>query len=139
MKRKTLIKKWSRSDKISGTLFQTQLCNYLNATRGFHIAPKNLVNTRSEEMSLYVVSQLLIKQNDIVLVGHLSNYASNMIFQQSGASIRAIPVDNEGLDVEYRRTHFIKGSHRCVYVCAHRYYPTRDKLRDNRQVALHIL
>lgn len=136
MKRKTLIKKWSRSDKISGTLFQTQLCNYLNATRGFHIAPKNLVNTRSAEMSLYVVSQLLIKQNDIVLVGHLSNYASNMIFQQSGASIRAIPLDNEGLDVEYIRTHFIKGSIRCVYVCAHRDYPTTVKLSEKRRLAL---
>ena len=136
MKRKTLIKKWSGSDEFSHSLFQTQLCNYLNATRGFHIAPNNLINTRSIEMSLYIVSQLLIKQNDVVLVGHLSNYASNMIFQQAGANIRAIPVDHEGLDIEYIKTHFVKRSIRCVYVCAHRDYPTTVRLSAKRRLEL---
>ena len=53
MKRKTLINKWNRSDDFFNSIFQTQLCNYLNATRGFHITPNNLINTRSTEMSLY--------------------------------------------------------------------------------------
>jgi GntR family transcriptional regulator/MocR family aminotransferase len=73
MKRKALLKKWNRPNESSYSLFQTQLCNYLNATRGFHINPNNLISTRSSEMSLYIVSQLLIKQNDLVLVGNLSN------------------------------------------------------------------
>ena len=136
MKRKTLIKKWNRSDEFSHSLFQTQLCNYLNATRGFHIRPNNLINTRSIEMSLYIVSQLLIKQNDVVLVGHLSNYASNMIFQQAGASIRAIPVDSDGLDIKYIKTHFVKRSIRCVYVCTHIDYPTTVKLSAKRRLEL---
>jgi GntR family transcriptional regulator/MocR family aminotransferase len=82
------------------------------------------------------VSQLLIKQNDVVLVGHLSNYASNMIFQQAGATIKTIPVDAEGLDVEYIKTHFIKQSIRCVYVCAHRDYPTGVTLSVARRLKL---
>ncbi len=136
MKRKTLIKKWNRPNESSYSLFQTQLCNYLNTTRGFHIRPNNLINTRSTEMSLYIVSQLLIKQNDVVLVGHLSNYASNMIFQQAGAIIKTIPVDNEGLDVDYIRKHFVKKSIRCVYVCAHRDYPTVVTLSADRRLEL---
>ena len=136
MKRKTLINKWNRPIESSYSLFQTQLCNYLNATRGFHISPNNLINTRSTEMSLYIVSQLLIKQNDIVLVGHLSNYASNMIFQQAGASMKTIPVDNEGLNVDYIRKHFLKKSIRCVYVCTHRDYPTVVKLSAERRLEL---
>lgn len=136
MKRKTLIKKWNRPSDSSYSLFQTQLCNYLNATRGFHIRPNNLISTRSTEMSLYIVSQLLIKQNDIVLVGHLSNYASNMIFQQAGASIKTIPVDADGLDIEYIKKHFVKGSIRCVYICAHRDYPTVVTLSAERRLEL---
>ena len=136
MKRKTLIKKWNRPNEFSYSLFQTQLCNYLNATRGFHIGPNNLISTRSTEMGLYIVSQLLIKQNDVVLVGHLSNYASNMIFQQAGATIKTIPVDTEGLDVEYIKTHFIKRSIRCVYICAHRDYPTGVTLSVARRLKL---
>ena len=136
MKRKTLINKWNRPDEFFNSLFQTQLCNFLNATRGFHISPNNLINTRSTEMSLYIVSQLLIKQNDVVLVGHLSNFASNMIFQQTGASIKTIPVDNDGLIIEYIKKNFVKHSIRCVYICAHRDYPTTVKLSAERRLEL---
>jgi GntR family transcriptional regulator/MocR family aminotransferase len=136
MKRKTLIKKWNEPKEHSYSLFQTQLCNYLNATRGFHISPNNLLSTRSSEMSLYIVSQLLIKQDDVVLVGNLSNYASNMIFQQAGANIKTIPLDAEGLDIEYIKKHFTKNSIRCVYVCAQRDYPTMVTLSAERRLAL---
>ena len=136
MKRKTLIKKWNRPNESSYSLFQTQLCNYLNATRGFHISPKNLISTRSSEMSLYIVSQLLIKQNDVILVGNLSNYASNMIFQQAGATIKTVPVDTNGLDITYIKKHFVKGSIRFVYVCAHRDYPTMVTLSAKRRLEL---
>ena len=136
MKRKTLIQKWNRPQEATLSMFQTQLCNYLNATRGLHVSPKNLINTRSTEMSLYIVSQLLIQKDDIVLVGDLSNYASNMIFQQVGAKLITIPVDEEGLDVAFIRKNFIKNSIRCVYVCAHRDYPTTATLSSERRKAL---
>jgi len=136
MKRKTLVKKWNKPNEHSYSLFQTQLCNYLNATRGFHISPNNLLSTRSSEMSLYIVSQLLIKKDDVVLVGNLSNYAANMIFQQTGASIKTIPVDTDGLDINYIRKYFIKNSIRCVYVCAQRDYPTMVNLSAERRLAL---
>ncbi len=136
MKRKPLLNKWNRPNEFSYSLFETQLCNYLNATRGFHIQPNNLMSTRSTEMSLYIVSQLLIKQNDIVLVGNLSNYAANMIFQQAGATIKTIPVDDNGLDIQYIKTHFTKQSIRVVYVCAHRDYPTSVTLSAERRLEL---
>lgn len=136
MKRKPLINKWNRTTNITRVSFKTQLCNYLNATRGFHINSNNVINTRSTEMSLYIVSQLLLKQNDVVLVGQLSHYASNTIFQQAGATIRTIPVDDDGLDVDYIKKHFIKRSIRCVYVCAHRHYPTTKTLSAERRLQL---
>ncbi|MGY8911384.1 MAG: aminotransferase-like domain-containing protein, partial [Flavobacteriales bacterium] len=139
MKRKTLIQKWNRPQEASFSMFQTQLCNYLNATRGLHVSPKNLISTRSTEMSLYIVSQLLIQKNDVVLVGNLSNYASNMIFQQVGAQLITIPVDEEGLNIDFIRKNFIKNSIRCVYVCAHRDYPTTITLSKKRREALLIL
>ncbi len=136
MKRKTLITKWNRVGENAHTIFLHQLCNYLNATRGFHIKPDNIINTRSTEMSLYIVTQLLIKPKDLVLVGQLSNYESNMIFQEVGAAIKTIPVDKEGFDVDYIETHFEKGSIRCVYICAQRDYPTTRTLSAERRLKL---
>ncbi len=136
MKRKSLISKWNQTALSSHSAFEIQLCNYLNATRGFHIKSHNLMSTRSIEMSLYIVSQLLLKPSDTVLVGSLSNYAANMIFQQAGASIRTIPIDDDGINVDYIRKHFIKKSIRCVYVCAHRHYPTTRALSAERRLQL---
>ena len=136
MKRKSLVSKWNQTSNSSYSVYKNQLCNYLNATRGFHIKPKNLISTRSTEMSLYIVSQLLLQPNDVVLVGDLSNYAANMIFQQVGATIHTIPIDENGLDIEYIRKHYIKKSIRCVYVCAHRHYPTTNTLSAERRLAL---
>ncbi|MFV0566772.1 MAG: PLP-dependent aminotransferase family protein [Flavobacteriaceae bacterium] len=135
MKRVSLKARWNQT-ALSPSTFDLYLCNYLNATRGFHIKPQNLVSTRSTEMSLYVVSQLLIKPGNVVLVAHLSNYAANMIFQQAGANIKTIPVDSQGIDVNYIKTHFTKRSIRCVYVCAHRHYPTTVTLSAERRLKL---
>lgn len=136
MKRKSLISKWNQTNVSSHSAIESQLCNYLNATRGFHIQPNNLISTRSSEMSLFIISQLLIQPNDVVLVGNLSNFASNMIFQQAGASIKTIPVDEQGLDVEYIKKHFTKGKIRCVYVCSNRHYPTTKTLSAERRLKL---
>lgn len=135
MKRKTIINKWNRPASTS-TLFQNQLCNYLNVTRGFYIKPENLISTRSTEMSLFIVSQLLIKTDDIVLVGELSNYAANMIFQQSSANIKTIPVDENGLNVEYIKNNFNPKEIRCIYVCSQRDYPTTVTLSVARRLEL---
>lgn len=134
MKRKSLIAKWNK--KIKYSVFENQLCNYLNATRGFRIKPENLISTRSTEMGLYILSQLLISQKEIVLVGDLSNYAANMIFQQSGATIKKIPLDKQGLNVDFIKTHFVKGTIRCVYLCANRDYPTTVSLTAERRLQL---
>ena len=136
MKRKTLISKWKPTAKNTHSVFENQLCNYLNATRGFHIQPNNLISTRSTEMSLYIISQVLLRPKDLVLVGNLSHYASNMIFQQSGAQIKTIPVDEQGLNVEFIRKNFTKGSIRCVYVCSNRDYPTTTTLSAERRLEL---
>ncbi|MEZ4853244.1 PLP-dependent aminotransferase family protein [Flavobacterium sp.] len=135
MKRKSLPKKWN-TNILQYSAYEAQLCNYLNASRGFHIQPHNLLSTRSTEMNLYVVSQILLQPNDLVLVGNWSNYATNMIFQQSGAKIKTIPTDEKGLNVDFIERNFTKNSVRCVYVCANRDYPTTKSLSAERRLQL---
>src|SRR5690606_27103841 len=134
MKRKNLITKWNKTTSYSN--FEVQLANYLNATRGFKINPNNIMNTRSTEMSLYIISQLLLKKDDLVLVGDLSNYAANMIFQQVGAKIKTIKTDNFGLNIEQIEKLCKKEKIRCVYVCSNRHYPTTNTLSAKRRLQL---
>src|SRR5690606_22439408 len=113
-----------------------QLCNYLNATRNFRSNPHNILITRSTEMSLYLISQLLIKPNDVVLVGNLSNFAANMIFSQAKAVIKTIPVDENGLAIDFIRENFTKNSIRLIYCTPNRHYPTTYSLRDRKSTRL---
>lgn len=132
MKRKNLISKWNKTYSYSN--FEVQLANYLNSTRGLKIKPNNIMNTRSSEMSLYIISQLLLKKDDLVLVGDLSNYAANMIFQQVGAKIKTIQTDKFGLNVELIEKLCKREKIRCVYISSNRHYPTTNTLNFERRL-----
>jgi GntR family transcriptional regulator/MocR family aminotransferase len=100
------------------------------------VQPQNVISTRSTELSLYIISQLVIRKKEIVLVGHLSNHNANMIFQEAGATIITIPMDENGLDIDYIERHFTKGKIRCVYICSNRDYPTTYSLSAERRIKL---
>jgi GntR family transcriptional regulator/MocR family aminotransferase len=74
--------------------------------QGVHIKPKNVIST-STEMSLYIISQLLFAQRCGFGWG-FEPLCCNMIFQQS-APLSKQSIDEQGLDVDYIKTRFVKG------------------------------
>lgn len=136
MKRKPMQRKMEHHAFEGKDFFRTQLSNYLNLTRGLHISPRNLLVTRSTEMSLYLISQLVIQEGDKVLVADLSFFSANMIFQKSGAIIQSIPLDDEGISVEYIREYYQPGEIRMIYITPHYHYPTTVTLSASRRLAL---
>lgn len=134
--RTALIKKWNTFLYDRSSFLNIQLSNYLNATKQLHINAQQILVTRNTEMSLYLVAQLLLKPNDVVLVGSLSNFAANMIFHQAKANIKTIPVDENGLDVDFIKKHFTKNSIRAVYCTPNRNYPTTFALSLERKIQL---
>lgn len=136
LKRKSNRKRLSAYHQEGSEYFKEQLSNYLNLSRGLHIEKENLLITRSAEMSLYIISQILLNPGDIVLVGQLSMFTVNMVFQKMGATIRTIPIDDEGIDVDYIRMHFNPGDIRLIYITPHHHYPTTVTLSAQRRIAL---
>ncbi|WP_245893607.1 PLP-dependent aminotransferase family protein [Sphingobacterium gobiense] len=136
MKRKPNLRRLTRYQAEGSEYFREQLSNYLNFSRGLHISKSNLLITRSVEMSLYIISQILLSKDDHVLVGDLSMFSANMVFQKMGARVLTIPVDEKGIDVDYIRTHFNPGEVRMVYVTPHHHYPTTVTLSAQRRIAL---
>lgn len=136
MKRKQNLKRLTAYNMEGSAYFREQLSNYLNHSRGLHISKNNLLITRSVEMSLYLISQILLSKGHQVLVGDLSMFSANMVFQQTGAKVRTIPLDENGIDVDYIRTHFQPGEVRMVYVTPHHHYPTTVTLSAQRRISL---
>lgn len=116
--------------------FREQLASYLNNTRGLHVSKSNIMTTRGIQMGIYLASMLLIEPGDHVVVGDLSYYVANMIFQQAGASIRSVPVDEQGISVEAVRKLCATTRIRMLYLTPHHHYPTTVTLSAERRIEL---
>ncbi len=136
MKRKSTRRKMEHHHYGGSAYFREQLSNYLNYSRGLHISRDNILVTRGTEMSLYLIAKLLLKPNDTVLVAEFSNFTANMIFQDAGACIETISLDEEGIDPEAIREKLKSKKVRLVYITPHHHYPTTVTLSAERRIAL---
>lgn len=136
MKRKNNQRKFGYYNRDGSEYFKENLANYLNLTRGLHIATSNLLITRSTEMSVYIISEILLQPQDVVVVASLSYFSVNMIFQKSGARIVQVPIDEEGIDVEAVRELCEKQRIRMLYITPHHHYPTTVTLSAQRRIDL---
>ncbi|GHE23183.1 aminotransferase-like domain-containing protein [Sphingobacterium griseoflavum] len=116
--------------------FKEQLLVYLHLSRGLYVSGTNVLITRSTEMSLFIISEILLKPNDTVVVGALSYFSANMIFQKNAARIRTIPIDSEGIDTDALALLCEQIPIRMVYVSPQHHYPTTATLSEKRRIAL---
>ncbi|PWJ59528.1 GntR family transcriptional regulator/MocR family aminotransferase [Dyadobacter jejuensis] len=118
------------------TFFRQHLANYLNDTRGLHVGVENILTTRGIQMGLYLASTTLLEPGDRVVVGSLSYYVANMIFQKAGAQLSVVPVDEQGVSLEAIRDLCRGGRIRMLYITPHHHYPTTVTLSAERRQAL---
>lgn len=116
--------------------FKEMLATYLNNTRGLPISEKNIMITRGVDMGIYLAADLLLETGDLVVVGDLSYYVANMIFQKAGAEIISVPVDGEGICVEAVKDLCKKNKIRMLYLTPHHHYPTTVTLSAKRRIEL---
>lgn len=136
IKRKSNRKKMGYYNWEGSEYLKRQLVHYLKNSRGLNITANHLLITRSTEMSLFIISHILLKPEDTVLVGSPGYFSANMIFQNTGASIQTIAVDAEGIDVLQLRNLCQTQSVRMVYVTSHHHYPTTVSLSAQRRMEL---
>lgn len=136
LKRRSNQRKMGFYNTEGSEYLKVQLASYLNQSRGLRVSPRHLLITRSTEMSVYIISEALISPGDVVIVGELSYFAVNMIFQQVGATIKTVPVDDQGIDVDHLEKISQTTRVRMLYVTPHHHYPTTATLSIERREKL---
>lgn len=136
LKRKSNQKMLGHYNHDGSEFFKEHLSHYLNLSRGLPISKNNLLITRSTEMSIYIVSEILLSAGDTVLVGALSYFSVNMIFQKASVNIVSLPIDEEGIIVENVREACKKQKIRMLYLTPHHHYPTTVALSAQRRLEL---
>jgi GntR family transcriptional regulator/MocR family aminotransferase len=136
LKRQQHTKTWEQIQEQSHLHFKTQFSNFLNLTRGIRISTANLLTTNSHEVSLYLVTKLLITPGDKVVVASPGYYISNMTLSDCGAQIITIPVDKDGINTAHLKHICQEHTIRLLYLTSNYHYPTTTALSAKRRIEL---
>ncbi|AEV99649.1 hypothetical protein A4D02_27870 [Niastella koreensis] len=120
-----------------GTLFLRQtLADFLCDTRGLSITADNILITKGAQMGIFIAASVIMNPTDEVIVA-IPNYKSaNMTFQQLGAILNYVPVDEAGIDTDAIEKLCMKKKIRLVYVIPHHHNPTTVTLSPGRRMHL---
>lgn len=116
-----------------------ELAHYLCETRGLTISSENILITHGAQMSIYLAAQLILGPDTHVIVGSPNYPAANAAFEQTGAKLIEVPVDENGINTEDVELICKKKKISAVYVIPHHHYPTTVTLSAARRMKLQEL
>jgi len=115
---------------------RTSICKYLSNTRGLVVPLENIIITKGSQMGIYLAAQLLLNPSDNIAVG-VSNYRSaDETFRHAGANLLRIPIDHNGMDIDYLETTLQRKKIKAVYIIPHHHCPTTVTTTMERRLKL---
>lgn len=112
------------------------LADYLNTTRGLHITKENVLITRGSQMGIWLSSQLLLKKDDIIVVGNTNYESADLTFKYQQARLERVSVDENGMVTDEIEKLCLRHQIKAVYVTSHHHHPTTVTLSAKRRIHL---
>ena len=76
------------------------LAEYLTEAYGTTVAPEQLFSTNGNSQALEMLSTVLTKPGDVVIVEEPTYFLAFQMFRDHGLDIRGVPIDDDGIIVE---------------------------------------
>jgi len=115
------------------------LSTMLAYSRGLSVEPGDLMVTRGSQQAIDLVARALLSPGDVVAVEALGNPGTWTALRLTGAELKPLPIDDEGLEVgalvALLKTHQV----RAVYVTPHHQFPTNTVMSAARRKRLAAL
>ena len=115
---------------------RTELARFFGETRGLQVKPENILITKGVQMALYLVAKVLLTKNDVAIAGDPGYDGANEVFEQTGAKLELVPVDEHGIVVDAIEAICKKKKVKLVYVIPHHHSPTTVTLSAERRMQL---
>lgn len=109
------------------------LAHYLVKTRGLYCEPDQVIITTGAIQAVYLAANLLLSSNDQVVTEDPMNIDIRKIFQDTGAQVVPIPVDNQGIKVEQISD---RVNPRLIYLTPSHQFPLGGTLPIQRRIEL---
>lgn len=109
------------------------------ASQGLQTHPENILITAGSQQAIFLVSQVLLKPKDIVLVEDPTYSVALDLFRSLGFQIVGIPVDGQGMQVEKLETLLQLHHPKLIYTIPNFHNPTGTCLSSARRRELILL
>lgn len=115
---------------------RNELVRFLSETRGLQVGPENILITKGVQMAIYLTAEVLLSKNDTVIVPDPGYPGANEVFEQAGAQLAFVPVDEHGIDLNAVESICKKKKVKLLYVIPHHHRPTTVTLSPERRMQL---
>jgi len=115
---------------------RNEMARFLSETRGLQVGHEDILITKGVQMALYLTAQVLLNKNDVVIVGDPGFSGANDVFEQAGAQLELVPVDDCGMNMDAVEAICQKKKVRLLYVIPHHHTPTTTTLSSQRRMRL---
>ncbi len=136
MGRKHISKEMAYGTTLGNERLRETLSKYLNETRGLHTTKENILVTRGSQMGIYLATQVLLEENDIVIVGETNYSAADTTFLHHKAQLKRVGVDEHGLVTSEIEAICKQTPVKLIYVTSHHHHPTTVTLSAERRIHL---
>ena len=114
--------------------FRETLASYLTSRYGFEVKPSELMVTCGNSQAIDLVSRLFLEEGSLVGMEQPSYFLARFIFDAGKSQRIPIPMDEEGMVVDYLQTEIEKGNiPKLVYTIPNYHNPTAICLSESRK------
>lgn len=112
---------------------------HILASQGLQTNPESILITAGSQQAIFLVSQVLLKPNDIILVENPTYSVAIDLFRSLGFQIIGIPMDNQGMQVEKLEKLLQQHHPKLIYTIPNFHNPTGTCLSSARRRQLIVL
>lgn len=124
-------------DSAAGSFsLRKELAFFLSRTRALDIGPKNVLVTHGAQLAIYMAASMIIKPGSTVIVGEMNYILADKLFEQLGATLVKVGVDENGIDVDAIEEICNRSRPDLLYIIPHHHHPTTVTLSADRRVKL---
>ena len=95
--------------QLNGSLdLRKSIARHLNDARGMQVDPAQIIITSGAQQAFVTIAFVLLNKGDVVWYENPGHIAGRDVMQIMGADIAPVPVDDEGLDIQFAIKHHKK-------------------------------
>ncbi|UOE48850.1 PLP-dependent aminotransferase family protein [Mucilaginibacter sp. SMC90] len=113
-----------------------ELAEFLSRTRALNIKSEHVLVTQGAQLAIYIAASLLLKPGSSVIVADMNYILADMLFEQLGATLIKVKVDEHGIDVDEIEEVCRKSRPDLLYIIPHHHHPTTVTLSAERRMKL---